>query len=310
MTRSFASKARRVPATLSAQRGIALLVVLWLSIMLTVIASGLAFDTRGEVLAARNTVSLAQAKARADGAVHLAVYRLVNTQRLPESPDRWLPDGAVHEWQEGDASLTVSAWDESGRIDLNAAPEALLRSLFMVVGEATESQAGAIVAAIVDWRDADDLARPNGAEQPEYRAAGRKYRPANQPFESVEELRRVLGVTEALFSRVAGSLTVYSRLPGVYSPVASREVLLSIPGASPEAVDSYLETRRVALSQGQPVPPFAQAVAYNAAPSQVWRVRADVATRDGARFAREAVVRATPSPAAQLPSFLLWREGA
>ena len=45
------------------QRGIALLLALWLTILLTVIASGFAFSMRSEALAARNMVSLSQARA-------------------------------------------------------------------------------------------------------------------------------------------------------------------------------------------------------------------------------------------------------
>ncbi len=286
------------------QRGVALLIVLWLSIMLTVLASGLAFDTRGEVLAARNTVSRVQAQLRADGAVYRAFYELT---RPLAAAERWQADGAVHAWQDDDVSFAVSATDESGRIDLNFASEALLRRLFTVIGGATDEQASAIVAAIQDWRDADDLTRPGGAEAEQYRAEGRKYRPTNQPFESVEELHRVLGVSEEIFSRTAGELTVFSRLPGVNAAVASRQVLLAMPGATEETVDAYVAAREAALSAKQPVPAFPPAAAFNAAAVQVWRIRAEAIAADGGRFTREAVARPSPDPR-RVPTIYLWRE--
>src|SRR6266446_2623336 len=52
------------------QRGIALILVLWLTVLLTAIAGSFAYGMRTEALAARNTVSLAQARALADGAVN------------------------------------------------------------------------------------------------------------------------------------------------------------------------------------------------------------------------------------------------
>ena len=57
-------------------RGIALIIVLWLTIMLTVIASGFAFSMRSEALSARNALSLAQARAAADGGVERIAFEL------------------------------------------------------------------------------------------------------------------------------------------------------------------------------------------------------------------------------------------
>ena len=48
------------------QAGIAIVLALWLTVLLTVLASGFAFSMRNEALAARNAVSLAQARAAAD----------------------------------------------------------------------------------------------------------------------------------------------------------------------------------------------------------------------------------------------------
>jgi len=60
-----------------AQRGIALVLVLWLTALLTVIAGGFAYAMRNEAQAARNTMSQAQARALADGAVARTVFELM-----------------------------------------------------------------------------------------------------------------------------------------------------------------------------------------------------------------------------------------
>ena len=44
--------------------------VLWLTVMMTVIGASFAYAMRNEALAARNTVSWAQARSLADGAVY------------------------------------------------------------------------------------------------------------------------------------------------------------------------------------------------------------------------------------------------
>jgi general secretion pathway protein K len=277
------------------QRGIALILALWLTVMLTVIASGFAFSMRNEALAARNMISLAQARAAADGAVERTVFELSRAA----TPETWKRDGAPHTWKDGDVTLTASATDEAAKIDLNTANEVLLRGLFTNVGGADPDLAAHITDAILDWRDADDLTRPNGAEEADYRAAGLKYKPANAPFETVTELARVMGVTPAIYARVADTLTVHSRQAGINPLTASRNVLLALPNATPELVDAYLAQRSEALQANQPLPPFALAQGFAAGAGPVWRVRAVATLPDGVTFAREAVV--SPSGDARRP---------
>ncbi len=73
------------------QRGIALIMVLWLTVMLTVVGGAFAFSMRSEVLAARNAVSLAQVRAAADGALDRTVFELLR----PRTNESWKADGAV-----------------------------------------------------------------------------------------------------------------------------------------------------------------------------------------------------------------------
>jgi general secretion pathway protein K len=286
------------------QDGIALVLVLWLTILLTVIASGFAYSMRTEALAARNAIALAQARALADGAISRAAFEMIRPRMVNET---WLADGSVHYWNEGDALIAASIVDESGKIDLNAAPDALLKSLLQTAGGVDADTADHLVAAIDDWKTVGDLKRPNGAKLPEYQAAGLTYGPANAPFETVADLQRVLGMTPALYAAVADSLTIFSRQAGVNPAYASRTVLLAFPNATPEIVDAYLALRSQALSNRLPAPPFPVAGA-GAAPANVWRIRAEVTTSDGATFIREAVIRQGYDPL-HPATVLLWQEG-
>ncbi len=286
------------------QRGIALILVLWLTVLLTVIAGSFAYGMRTEALAARNTVSLAQARALADGAVNRTVYELM---RPPLTTDVWSADGSVHAWDEEGARIAVSAVDESGKIDINAAPDPLLKSLMQTAGGLDSDVANKLVDVIGDWKDADDFRRPNGAEAPDYQAAGLPYKPANAPFEAVAELQRVLGMTPALYLKLADSLTVHTRMAGVNPAYASRAVLLALPGATPEIVDAYLAQRRDALATKLPPPPFPLGGGVLAA-INIWRIRAEVTLPDGVIFIREAVIR-RGADGRRLLVVLEWREG-
>jgi general secretion pathway protein K len=282
-----------------AQSGIALVLALWLTVLLTVLASGFAFSMRSEARAVRNAVSLSQARASADGAVERTAYELLR----PRVTDAWAADGQVHRWSDANASITVTAVDEAAKIDINAAPDALLKSLLMAIGGLDDAAAAALVDAI----DADDLRRPNGAEAPEYRAANLKYGPSNAPFETIGESSRVLGMTPEVFRRIAPLITVYSRQPGVNPATAGRNVLLALPNATAEAVDAFIDQRTQALANKLPAPPFPPAQAYAAGPVPVWRIHAEASMPDGVTFVREAVLR--PSPEAQRPLIALaWLE--
>jgi len=283
---------RRFPSHRPA-RGFALIAVLWITILLTVIGSSFAYSMRSEALAARNALSLAQVRAAADGAVERVAFELQRPRNLVEA---WTADGQLHAWQDGEIAIVTSAVDEAAKIDLNTAAEPLLKGLLTVVGGLDEPATQRLVDAIVDWRDADELARPSGAEAADYRAANRKYNPTNLPFETVGELQRVLGMTPALFARIGAHLTVHSRQPGVNSATASREVLLSIPGASVEQVDAFLVQRREALQARLQVPPFAPAQAFRAGATPIWAIRAEARLPDGVTFVREAVLRPSADP--------------
>jgi general secretion pathway protein K len=283
---------------------VALVVVLWLTVLLTVIGGAFAFSMRSEALASRNGVSLAQVRAAADGGIERTAFELMR----PRTLTAWKPDGVPYAWRDGEIAIVAAARDESAKVDLNSATEPLLKGMFMNLAGLPDEKATALVEAIADWRDVDELRRANGAEAPDYRAADAKYLPANGPFETVSEFSRVLGVTPALYAIVAPVLTVHSRQAGINPLTAERSTLLSLPAATPELVDAYLRQREDALAQKLAVPPFPPAQGFMANAGPVWRIRAEATSADGVTFVREAVVRATADP--RRPFYaLLWSEG-
>jgi general secretion pathway protein K len=287
------------------QRGIALIMVLWLTVLLTVIASGFAYSMRGEALAARNTMSLAQARAAADGAVERTLFEVVRSRGLA---DAWTANGMPHSWKDGEIEIAATIVDENARIDLNTAPEPLLKGLLQSAGGLDPDAAQRLLDVILDWRDADDQRRPNGAEAADYRAAGSKYLPSNVRFESVGDLGRVLGMTPALMAKLADSVTVYSRQRGINPATASRDVLLALPGITAEQVDAFITARDEALANRLPIPPLAAAAGFAVAPGAILRITAQARLPDGVTFVRDAVLYPPGNPQ-QPVVVLLWQEG-
>lgn len=287
------------------QRGIALVLVLWATTLLTVIAASFVYSMRTDTLLGQNLAGLARAEAAADAGVQRALYEAF---RPPGDMLRWRGDGLPHRWDFGDARLTITMLEVTGKIDLNTATDDLLKGLLKSVG-LTEEQSLALVDAIVDWRDEDDQPRPLGGEAVQYQAAGMPHRPTNAPFETIEELQRVLGMTPALYGSLEGALTVDSRQPGVNASIAPRPVLLALPGATPAIVDAYLLARQDALVRNMPPPPFmAQEAVVVASEGSAFIIRAEAALADGTLFVREAMAGVTPG-AVRKVTFHSWKEG-
>lgn len=286
------------------QQGIALVLVLWMTTLLTVIAASFVFSMRTDTLLAQNLVSSARAQALAEAGVNRAFYELF---KPTNDKQRWKADGMQHAWELGDAKIKVATQDVSGKIDLNTASDVLLKGLFKSVG-VDENLSAALADAIMDWRDADELKRLNGAEAPEYQAAGLKYKPANGPFEIVEELQRVLGMTPEIYVKVVDALTVDSRQSGINPTIASKKVLMALPGVDEATVDNYIALRQQALEAELPPPPFPQAGIMAGGNSSVYSVRAEAVMPDGAAFIRETVVKINRGATRKIV-YLSWKDG-
>lgn len=287
------------------QRGIALVIVLWMLVLLSIIATGFVTGTRTEIQLAQNLGSAARAEALADAGVNKAIYELSRAHLVREP---WSGNGAAHPWAFQGENIAITITDESGKIDINVAPEALLSVLFRAAG-APDDGSAALVDAVMDWRDADNLKRLHGAELDDYVAAGRAVRPANAPFSSTDELRLVIGVTETLYRRLAPWITIHSKRAGIDPALAPRAILEAFPGATPEAVEAYLAARDSARAEGRPVPVFGPAAAFATAGTQVYGIQSKVELKDRTAFIREAIVRA-PAGSPVPPVVLAWRQVA
>ena len=141
------------------ERGIALILVLWVLALLSVLAVGFASNARTELLIVRNQVESARARAIAEAGISLAILEMTQV----DLEQRWPADGREHVLTYGENLIRVRVQDEAGKIDINAAPDEMLEGLFRTVG-VDAAPASRLVDAIADWKDPDDLRRLSGAE--------------------------------------------------------------------------------------------------------------------------------------------------
>ena len=119
-----------------------------------------ALMARMDTLEANSLLSGTQARLSAEAAINLAVLAL----RDPDDETRMRADGRVYSQVLDGVVVEVSAIDERGKLDINASDELSLVNLFTGHGmELTDAEF--LAAAVLDWRDEDELERVNGAEE-------------------------------------------------------------------------------------------------------------------------------------------------
>ena len=270
--------------------GVALIAVLWLLMVLALLATTVATLSMSSRREATGTAAIERLDLVADSAIRLSLLKFIAAPRT-----RNATLSLDSQYSLFDTSVTVDIELESGRIDLNMADDDLLFAFFMASGR-TESEARKLVARIADWKDADDTRRTEGAELPEYLAAGKEYGPRNAPFEAVEELRQVLGA-ETLKSSLLDSFTVYTHAALPAEQAAFQPVRAALAWADANELGGHPWRRGTAnqpltLSAGDLV-------------GQVLRIHA-CARQPPIQRCREAVVRPIGQPNYPFQAFL-WR---
>jgi type II secretory pathway component PulK len=169
--------------------GFALLLVLWCMSLLSMLATQVTLAGHGEVRIAQSLRSQAQLRAAADGAAQEAIWHL-----LPGPKAHWTPDEPDYVLQEGAYTVSVRIIDDRGKLDVNFVSADLLRSFFLVLG-ADRQTANSLGTAVYAWR---------GGQLPENTLPpglppGAIWGPPNQPFQRLDGLLIVPGMTKALY---------------------------------------------------------------------------------------------------------------
>ena len=213
-------------------------------------AGGYSATMRTETILTAHQLQSAQARALAQAGIWLAVNELMK----PQLERSWRSDGSLNTVDFNNGSIEIKIQDETGKIDLNSARVELLHGLIKST-EVDDASGIELLHAILDWRDKDDLIRTAGAEDDDYKAAGLDYGAKDGLFNSVDELRLILGMTEEIFRKMKPALTIHSHQAGINPSFAQREVLLAIPGVYPETIEDFL-LARVEMSLAIKSPPI------------------------------------------------------
>jgi general secretion pathway protein K len=244
-----------------AQRGVALLVVLWACTLLAILVGGFASIARVEALQTRFTLGQQRARYAAEAGIMRAIVlaeshhrqaMLVQTGGAP-SVDISVPgDGRSLAFEFDHVHVTVGMLDETGKVDINAAGPRVLRALFVAAG-CQEARADELTRHVVAWRGptaspvSDDGTSPPSMPLISDGSPSKRY----TAFAAIEELQGLPGMDPALYNTVEPAITIWSGRPAPepdfapvlamaavrgLDPARAREVVLARDSAPPGTV--------------------------------------------------------------------------
>ncbi|HWH50466.1 MAG TPA: type II secretion system protein GspK [Gemmatimonadaceae bacterium] len=238
------------------RRGVALIAALWLVVAIAAVALQFSMEAHERravgILASERGIqraaalgALALTQAKLEYALRVAPTG-TNVQRLAAS-DPWLDVDSLYSGPVDVDSMEVDvqARDLGEKLNINQLTENELQSFFsFLLGDYAKSTQ--LAQSILDWRDADSIPRPNGAERDAYIKAKMLALPTNGPFREIEELSNVMGMTPEIFAKVAPYLTTHG-IGAVNINTAPIPVLRALPGMTDATINMIVQQR----SQGR-----------------------------------------------------------
>lgn len=258
--KKIGQKKKRKPgiAVACRERGIALIIVLWIMMLLIVMTLAFSVAVRTEAFSTFTFRDQLENKYLAEAGLQRAmleiVYRNVNkTTAVENNAQSVIPiDGTPREGVLEDGRYRLALTDEGGKININLLTDAsgiILNNLLVNLGVEKE-QADTIVDSLLDWKDTDDLHRLHGAESDYYMSLPNPYNAKDANFDNLEELLLVRGMTQDILYGTQEKpglirfLTVYTSVARINIHAARPEVLAALPGMTDEMVQSVVTYRR------------------------------------------------------------------
>lgn len=251
-----------------ARRGVALVAALWLVVAIATVALQFSLDARDRRALGLAASERGMARAAAAGALATAQSRLEQALKLGPTgtgavaglrgSDPWLGADSLYSgtYDVDSMHVDVTVKDLGTQLNVNDMTEDQLRTFFSFVIK-DFATADKLAQTIMDWRDADSLPRPNGAERDQYIRDERLALPTNAPFREVSDLLDVEGMTPEIYAQTAPFLRTRGAAT-VNLNTAPEAVLRALPGMTDQIlllIEAYRSQGRRIVSVSQVMPP-------------------------------------------------------
>ncbi len=281
--------------------GFVLVIVLWILAAFATLAaiySAYAITTAADIHAPDDRL---QAEASIRAGVEMTAFQ----QLVAPEPVR--PSHGAFSLRVGRTNVAVRFHSEGARIDLNAAPEALLTGLFAAVG-VDPASAKVYASRVIGWRTKPGQ-NADSKEAELYVQMRAPYPPRQAPFEDVLELSLLPGLPPPVVERVLPMVTVFSGRPTVDVSSADPNVLAALPGMTPPMLAAVLKARASDSGDEKGLLALLGSAVSGASVDRPKAIRAtvDVDFDNGRRVRAEVVLR--PAETGKEPYDLLyWRD--
>lgn len=191
---------RKKRPLLAREDGVAIIVVLWVSMLIMWFGLQISAETRLLGDEQVHILRRSQALYLAIGGCYEALGRM--GQSLPltrdESPEfNWQPDGKPRAVTYDTGQALVIVEPEAQKVNVNQASPQQLQEVLVRAGVDEEVAVG-LADLIADFIDKDDIARMHGAEKQGYEKLGLGYAPFDGPLTSLDQLLLIPGITPQL----------------------------------------------------------------------------------------------------------------
>jgi len=187
--------------------GVVLILVIWVMVILLAIVGEFSYSMRTELNMTRNFKEEEGAYQSALAGAELAKLEILSVKEpfyVFKNEEGILVIGKedseapVREGKIGSSAFSYIITDENGKLNINAATQPQLKYIVKNTG-VDITEVDTIVDSIMDWRDTNDLHMLNGAEEDYYQSLDNPYSCKDGPFDMIEELLLVKGVTPEIF---------------------------------------------------------------------------------------------------------------
>jgi type II secretory pathway component PulK len=242
---------------MKARRGVAMITAIFLVVAIAIVALQFSVDGKERRTLGMSASDRGVQRAYASGAMKLIQAKLEyavrtlpqgrgNTQML-RSSDPWLGIDSLYSgtYDVDSQPVYVKATDLGTRLNINQLSEDELKTFFAFILN-DYVVADGLAQSVMDWTDADDIARLHGAEKDDYVKNGLLALPSNAPFRDIQELQFVKGMTPEIYAAVSPYLTTLGA--GLVNlNTAPAAVMKVLPGMTDQIISTILSLR----SQGQ-----------------------------------------------------------
>jgi len=312
----------RMSNSLSTEKGIALMMVLWVLVLLTIISLNYFRSNRWNSAGTRNlkdeTLSYYMAMSGYQEAVNYILSdKDPSIDFIDNEGNYWTdiesqPVTGKRITEDGDIEIKIT--DENARLNINYADENRLRMLFAHAG-IPEEAITEMVDSIMDWRDPDKEHHLSGAEDEYYEGLANPYKAKNMFFDVPEELALVRGLKPEYFKDEAGGnslLHLITTFGGntININTVSREVMKAL-GFDESEIEAIMKQRTRESGGFRSIPQQFSARGLNAIASQNIRVEVSARLKNSNLAVRiVAVLNRKPDPAGYKVQTVYWREDA